>query len=158
MRRLILALLLVASVFTAKAQYSDAFEAKADAFLNQVESSLSTATDFNSVNWSAIFTQADLLLRDPEFASQWNNYVTDESFERFAAPVGCVGTAIGGYAGCTSYYAQMCHTSGHGGETGYVLPCHIMPPAPPGFNGNYCQYQLAVGIANCYGLPLPITP
>lgn len=151
MKRMIMAMVLIAASFSIKAQVSPSLEAKGDALLNEIQSQLGSNFGTNP-DWSTILDLADAVIRDPNFQTQWSSYIANEAMERQTDPVGCVGGAVGGFGGCVSYYNQWCWSGGIG-----QLCNGPMPPTPPGVTVNYCQYQFINAINACYGLP-PLSP
>lgn len=149
MRKLILALVLLVCTFAGKAQSN--FDVKADALIDLINSELSTVPNFNRVNWSGINDLVNQLRSDPQFTQKWNNYIVNETFERPTLPIGCIAGAVGAYNSCVNYYNEWCETYP---GSGIIRLCHgMMPPAPPGYPGNYCEYQMSLALASCYTIP-----
>lgn len=140
---MIMAMVLIASVFTAKAQSS--FEIKADAFIDEVERlALQGSSHFD---YTTLLALADAVVKDPAFESSFGAYISSEMQQRQTTPLQCIGNAASAYSGCLSYYG--------GGNPGDPP----LPPAPPPYTINLCQYHLLNALLGCVGLPaLPNSP
>lgn len=144
MKKMIMAMVLIASVFTAKAQSS--FEIKADALFDEIETLASYGGE-QQFNYTNLLALADAVRNDPNFASQWSNYLANEQQQRQTTPIECVGGTMSSYNSCMSYYLNS--------QLGVPPPA---PPPPPGWSGssylNLCSYNLINAINQCLGLPV----
>lgn len=145
MKRMIMALLLLASVFTAKAQFQTQLEIKGDALFDEIER-LASSGDPQHFDYRSMLALLDAVITDPSFASGWSAYISAEQQQRQTTPVECTAGVTSGYNSCVGFYIN---------QPPYAIPPG--PPPPPGWSGtgglNQCQYNFINAVNSCLGLP-----